>query len=188
MSTSAELAAPKESEPALHAGFLKLQPAIERHARLAFRHPSAAEREEKVAESVAAAFQSYVRLRARGKDPAAFPSRLSQYAVLHTKSGRHVGSRWRRRDVLSEAAQQRHGFRVESLDSLAQKKGPGWQEALVHDTREPFRYTPGLTSWRTASPGNARLSGSRIKTSFDRRISFTKGKRESPRLPFLNDL
>jgi len=149
MSTSAELPSPKESEPALHAGFLSLQPAIERHARLAFRHLPAAECEEKVAESVAAAFQSYVRLRARGKDPATFPSRLSQYAVLHTKSGRHVGSRWRRRDVLSEAAQQRHGFRVESLDSLGQKSGPDWQEALVHDTQTPV---PDQASFRIDFP------------------------------------
>jgi hypothetical protein len=50
---------------------------------------------------------------------------------------------------LSEAAQQRHGFRVESLDYLAQKKGRDWQEALVHDTQTPV---PDQASFRIDFP------------------------------------
>jgi hypothetical protein len=96
--------------------FLKLLPRVERHAAIVFRALPAVEREEAVAEAVAAAFVAFGRLRARGFDPARdFPSLIARHAVLHTKDGRQVGGRRRSKDVLSPHAQRKHGFRVESL-------------------------------------------------------------------------
>jgi hypothetical protein len=96
--------------------FLELLPRIERHARLVFRALPLVEREEAVAEAVAAAFVTFRRLRARGLDPAhAFPSLIARYAALHVKDGRQVGSRRSSKDVLSPQAQRKHGFRVEFL-------------------------------------------------------------------------
>ena len=84
--------------------------------RFAFRGRSAADREEAAAEAVAAAYASYVSLKARGKDPVRdFPSALAAYAVLHVKAGRQMGSRNSTTDALSPLAQRKRGFRVESL-------------------------------------------------------------------------
>lgn len=99
-----------------HVEFLQLYPVVVRHARVVFRGRAPAEREEAVAEAVAAAFESYVGLKARGKDPLHdFPSALATFAALHVKDCRHVGGTCNRRDVLSRKTQQRRGFRVESL-------------------------------------------------------------------------
>jgi hypothetical protein len=99
-----------------HAGFLALIPTVERHARFAFRGRPAADREEAAAEAVAAAYASYVRLTARGKDPVRdFPFALIAYAVLHAKVGRQVGSPNSTTDVLSPLAQRKRGFKVEPL-------------------------------------------------------------------------
>jgi len=96
--------------------FLDLLPRVRQHAAVVFRALPAAEREEAIAEAVAAAFVAFRRLRARGLDPARdFPSQMAVYAALHVKDGRHVGGRASSKDVLSVKAQRKHGFRVESL-------------------------------------------------------------------------
>ena len=108
-----------------HHDFLALAPVVERHARVAFRALDGAAREEAVAEAVAAAFAAHVALKARDRDPAAFPSTLATYSVLRVKDGRHVGGRSSSRDVLSRKAQQRRGFRVEPLPAPARTAGEG---------------------------------------------------------------
>ena len=101
-----------------HAGFLKLIPAIERHANVVFRGYAYTEREEATAVAVAAAFDGYVRLAAQGKNPERdFASGLVTYAILHAKSGRQVGSRSSTTDALSPLARRKWGFRVESLSA-----------------------------------------------------------------------
>lgn len=99
-----------------HDGFLALVPIVERHGRVVFRAMPVTDREEAIAEAVAAAFVAYRRLRARGIDPVRrFPTMMATYAVLYAKCGRHVGSRASSTDVLSKVAQRRHGFQVERL-------------------------------------------------------------------------
>jgi len=96
--------------------FLALLPRIETHARVVFRGLPAVDREEAIAEAVAAAYVAYRRLRDRGIDPVReFPSMMASYAVLQVKDGRHVGSKASSKDVLSPRAQRRHGFQVQSL-------------------------------------------------------------------------
>lgn len=111
---SALRSSPENTDP--HAEFLALCPVVERHARVTFRHRHEADREEAVAEAVAAAFESYVGLKQRGKDPVRdFPTAMATFAVLHVKDERHVGSRSSSKDVLSAKARRKHGFRVERL-------------------------------------------------------------------------
>src|SRR5262249_28823513 len=97
-----------------------------------------------------AAFEAHVTLKARGRNPAEFPSMLASFAALHVKNGRHVGGRRSSRDVLSRKAQQRHGFRVEPLpistrtafDNLyaevhGQQKQDALEECLRDNTQTP---------------------------------------------------
>jgi DNA-binding NarL/FixJ family response regulator len=112
--------------------FLPLYPVIQRHARIVFRHLSSVEREEAVAEAVAAGFCSFVALKKRGKDPSAFPHALATYAARRVRDGRRVGSKLNSRDVLSKAAQQRRGF------DLVQLPAHQFDELLIDDTITPI--------------------------------------------------
>ncbi len=113
--------------PSPHHDFLEIQPVVERRARFAFRHLPFVEREEAMAEAVAAAFVSFVGLKARGKFPGAFPTTLAVFAVLHVRSGRHVGGGCRSADVSSFAAQRRRGFRLHLIASNL----TGWDEHFI---------------------------------------------------------
>ena len=105
-----------EANGSLHDQFLTLLPIVERHARVIFRGLPAVEREEAIAEAVAAAFTAYRRLRERGIDAVReFPSMIATYAVLHVKDDRHVGGNSSSTDALSPKAQRKHGFHVEPL-------------------------------------------------------------------------
>jgi hypothetical protein len=118
--------------------FVELLPAIQRFARFAFRHLEPADREEAVAEATAAALVAYRRLARLGRQQLAYATPLARYAVLHVFSGRHVGGRQNHTDVLSKAAQRRHGFGVVSLN-CTDRSGTEWVEQLVTQDR---RSTP----------------------------------------------
>jgi hypothetical protein len=61
-----------------HGDFLLLKAKIERHANITFRNLPTADREDATAAAVAAAFQSFVRLKARGQNPIRdFPMRMA---------------------------------------------------------------------------------------------------------------
>lgn len=125
-----------------HDDFVAVSPVVERHARIVFRDLDAEAREEAVAEAIAAAFKSHVALKARNHHPAAFPSVLAAYSVLHVKDGRQVGNRRNSRDVLSRKAQQRHGFRVVPLpssinSSFGKQRQHPLRDHLRDDTRTP---------------------------------------------------
>jgi hypothetical protein len=98
-----------------HAGFLALQPIVVRHAQVVFRRYPAVEQEELIAEAVAAAFVSYLALKARGREPHEFPSAIAKYSTLRVMEGRHVGSRSNCHDVLARRVQRRRWFQVRPL-------------------------------------------------------------------------
>ena len=117
---------PTRHQAEVHADFLDLRPIVERHAQIAFRKLPAVDREEAASEAVAAAFESFVKLKARGKDPVRdFPSSMAIYAVLHVRADRHVGGHASSNDVMSRQAQRRHGFKVESLSGSSDERRPG---------------------------------------------------------------
>ena len=72
-------------------GFLSVLPTIRRQVRHSFRHLRKVDQEESVQESIAAACLSYRRLALQGRLYVISPTRLAQFAVRHTRSGRHVG-------------------------------------------------------------------------------------------------
>jgi hypothetical protein len=93
--------------------FILYLPVVETHASIQARRLSALEREEFVAEAVAAAFLIYDSALKRGTAKRVTPSTLANYAVLHVKNSRHAGGqKVASRDVLSKRAQGLYGFRV----------------------------------------------------------------------------
>jgi len=127
--------------------FLALMPRIETHARVIFRGLAAVDREEAIAEAVAAAYVAYRRLRERGIDPVhEFPSMMASYAVLQVKDGRTVGSRRSSKDVLSPRAQRKHGFQVQSLPTSTRRSHEDVHSAvgqLGEGCRRKFPRVPG---------------------------------------------
>jgi hypothetical protein len=150
MSTLCSLC-PRQATSCPHAEFLALAPIVERHALVTFRDLNPADREEAIAEAVAAAFVSYLAVKARGKDPLRdFPTVMATFAVLYVKNNRHVGTRSNSKDVLSRTARRRHGFRVEGLPSSprtgfdelyseanGQQRQDAYEERLHDNTQTP---------------------------------------------------
>jgi hypothetical protein len=110
------------ASPYLHTAFLSILPRIVTHARVScrgLRCPHS--REEFVAEVVALAWQWFVRLVEKGKDPLQFPTTLAAYAARAVRSGRRLCGQERSKDALSPLAQRRHGFRVEPLPASTRR-------------------------------------------------------------------
>jgi hypothetical protein len=85
------------------------------------------ERQDTLAVATAAAWQSWVSLVRRGRDPVEVgPAAIAVRAVLYARSGRRFGSGRRGRglvDVMNRHVQSRHGFRVVGLEDLAAEAG-----------------------------------------------------------------
>ena len=124
----------KNAAPAWHAAFLLMLPAIQRHARIAFRDFPDEAREDLVQEAVANCLVAYVRLVELGKPELAYPTPRAMYAVRQVHSGRRVGSRLNVRDVTSPHARLTKGITVERLDRFDGDAGE-WLEILVEDKR-----------------------------------------------------
>ena len=123
---------PTPAAPAWHAAFLAMLPVIVRHARIAFRHLRPEAREEAVEECVANAMVAYARLFEQGRVELAYPTVLAMYSVKQVRDGRRVGNKLRIREMLSEYAQRKKGFKVERLDKFDRETGE-WEEVLVED-------------------------------------------------------
>jgi hypothetical protein len=81
----------QQTATGLHDRFLsRILPAVERHARVYFRHLRSADQEDAVAETIAIAWRWFLRLTERGKDAARFPSALAGYAARAVNSGRRL--------------------------------------------------------------------------------------------------
>ena len=80
----------RSATPIDQAAFLPILPWVENHAAIRFRHLNPVDREEAVAVAVAHAFVSFLAIRSRGKDPAAFPSAVATFAVLAVINGRRI--------------------------------------------------------------------------------------------------
>jgi hypothetical protein len=121
-------------QPACHAPFVAMLPAIRRTAQISFRKVRPELRDDLIEEVVANAFVAYARLVERGQADRALPSPLARFAIAQVRSGRRVGNRLRICDVLSGYAQHQKGFFVERLDSFDDEEDC-WQEIVVEDKR-----------------------------------------------------
>jgi hypothetical protein len=122
---------------ALQQRFLTILPRVEQHARIYFRHLGADRLEEAVAEMTALAWKWHLNLAARGKDVTQFPTVLAAYAARAVRSGRRLCGQAKAKDVMSPAAQQRHGFAVGKLPDVGTLSSNPLEEALVDNTRTP---------------------------------------------------
>jgi hypothetical protein len=120
--------------PAWHEPFLKMLPAIQRDARLAFRHLDAEARAEMVEEVVANAFVAYQRLVELGKADLAYPTPLASNGVKQAKAGRKVGGELNVRDVSSRHCRIKKGIKVGRLDHFDQDEQT-WKEVLIEDRK-----------------------------------------------------
>jgi hypothetical protein len=118
--------------------FLALLPKIRVHARIHFRHVCCPhEKEEAIAETVALAWESYVRLADRGKDATEFVSALASFAAQAVGNGRQLCKVPKPNDALSPLAQRRHGFTVSPLPSSSSLGGNVFDEALEDNMQTP---------------------------------------------------
>ena len=123
----------------LHAGFLKLLPRIQSHARIQFRHVRCpGRRDDLVAEAVACAWRWYVRALGRDKDPADFPSAFAFKAASHARAGRRLCRADSAKDALSPVAQCRHGFVTQTLPEVES----GVEDNLAIDALRDNTRTP----------------------------------------------
>lgn len=100
----------------LQARFLSLLPRIEKHACISFRDlKCAVKRDDCIAETVALCWKWFVSLAQQGKDAAGFASAMTFFAVRSVRSGRRMCGQEAVNDVFSPVAQQKRGFKVESL-------------------------------------------------------------------------
>ena len=131
-----------------HADFLSLLPGLERHARAHFRRLHPTDREDAAADVVAYGFASYLRLRRRGKDPAAFPAAFARFTARAVANGRAVGRTCGTRDVLAPAARHRRGFAVHRLDDPAPRRPTWWRDVLA----DPRADVPGQAAFAIDFP------------------------------------
>jgi len=134
----------------LHDRFLTLLPRIEMHGRIYFRHLRGHKKADAIAEMVALAWQWFVRLMERDKDPSDFLTTFTTFLARAVNSGRRLAGKAKAKDVMNPATQRRHGFTVEPLpcspaashDRLysmphGQEMHDAFEERLQHNTVSP---------------------------------------------------
>jgi hypothetical protein len=105
----------------LHAGFLLILPRIELHGRVYFRHVRCPHKKaDAIQEMRCLAWQWFLRLHDRGRDPADFLTGFVSLLARAVNSGRRLAGMAKAKDVLNAATQRRHDFRVERLPSCTQ--------------------------------------------------------------------
>jgi hypothetical protein len=138
------------------AAFVSLLPRLRAHARVRFRHLTAADREEAAAEVVAYGFVSFLRLAARGKDPTAFPAVFAHFVARAVANGRGVVRRPSARDLLGRPRGER--VTVHRLDDP--RPGGGWWRDLALDRRvrvdDQAAFHIDFPAWLAAMPAPKR--------------------------------
>ena len=129
------------SPPTEHAVFLQAMPHIVRRARHHFANLPPGEREELVAEAVAAGYTAACSLVRRGRTDRIRTKGFAAYAVRSAASGRLTGSSQASLDAMSIRGRRGHGQDIESFDAMAgasDEANTRWEEALLdHDTEGP---------------------------------------------------
>jgi hypothetical protein len=129
------------------AGFLSMLPTVETHARIQFRKLRAEKRAEMIQETIAAACVQFQLAASQGKLHAVRPGMLADFAVRHTREGRHVGGiQDRSKDVLSPNCHRRHGVQLQSFYVATLCRGTdGWRQVALSDRKVPV---PDLAAFR----------------------------------------
>jgi hypothetical protein len=112
--------------------FVKLLPAIRKHARIAFRHLDPESCEEAVQAVVCNACCAIARLAELDKLDLAYASALARFGVAQVKDGRMTGGSMNCRDVSSRYCQRARNITVQRLDRY-DAEDECWKEVLVPD-------------------------------------------------------
>ena len=96
----------QKSAPAWHAAFLKMLPAIVRHAKIAFRHLRGEARGEAIQKVLCNACAAIARLAELGKLDLCYASVLARFAIAQTRDGRMLGRPLNCKDVASKYCQR----------------------------------------------------------------------------------
>ncbi len=172
------------SNPAWHAAFLAMVPAIRRQARISFRNARPELREELIYEVVTNCFAAYARLVELGKEELAFPTALARFAIGQVRVGRQVGNRLRIREVMSRYAQHKKDFQVERLDQF-HAEDEKWREILIEDRRagpaEIAASRIDFASWLQRLPSRRRrialaLAGGETTTAAAKKFGVTAAR------------
>jgi hypothetical protein len=115
-------------------GFEALLPEIHQRLQLAFGQRDAEACDEATADGVLICLLSYIKLHEKGRAEAVTASNLAWYAAKQIKIGRSAGCRLNSKEPLSRYAQQRHGIRVEQLDTRE-----AYDREWVHELGEDRR-------------------------------------------------
>lgn len=91
-----------------HDGYLCVIPMIAAAARRRFGFLNREQREDAVAEALAAGFLAYVSMKRRGRAELAGTPGFTRNAVRHVAAGRRVGSLQAAMDVISDLGRRRH--------------------------------------------------------------------------------
>ena len=130
----------------VNSAYLKLLPAVTKHAQIQFRRLRGIDRQDAIAEAQAAALLNLHLAHRNGKADRVTPATLAHYSVCHVRAGRHVGgSVDSTTDVMSAEAQRRGGFRVLGLrrngdcvyDCLTDPTARVWRQVLLEDRSTP---------------------------------------------------
>ena len=118
-------------------GFLRVLPAVQRHAQIRFRRLGADRREEAIQEAIASACVSFQGLAAKGMLHVATAASLAKFAVKQVRGGRHVGGTQETlNDVFSAVAQRHHGFPgVTNRARSSVANGEGWLAEAIADKK-----------------------------------------------------
>src|SRR5580704_5153594 len=130
---------PASSHPEhLSERFLAILPRIRRHAQIYFRHIScASQRDDKIAETIALAWRWFVRLAEQGKDASCFPVAFATLIARSVRCGRRLAGMEKAKDVMSPAAQRRHGFVVGKLPDYSTLAATALGDALTDNVQTP---------------------------------------------------
>jgi hypothetical protein len=122
-----------------HSPFLAVMPRVSYLARRRFAYMPREQREDAVAEAIAAGFQAYLSMKRRGRLKLISTVGFARNAVRHVVAGRRVGSSQAGRDVMSDLGRRRHGRGVQSLDVKVTDNADGsnWLHEAVADRQTP---------------------------------------------------
>jgi DNA-binding NarL/FixJ family response regulator len=122
-----------------HSPFLAVMPRVSYMARRRFAYMPREQREDAVAEAIAAGFQAYISMKRRGRLKLISTVGFARNAVRHVAAGRRVGNSQAGRDVMSDLGRRRHGRGVQSLDveSLGNTDECGWLHEAVAARQTP---------------------------------------------------
>jgi hypothetical protein len=112
--------------------FLRLLPAIRKHARIAFRHLDPEARAEAVQAVTCNACCAVARLAELNKLDLAYASVLARFGVAQVKDGRMTGGHLNCKDVSSAYCRRQKGLVLERLDHYDTDE-ECWEEILIPD-------------------------------------------------------